>query len=157
LNELTSPSGALGLATAVLLLVLGHRLVRPARAHEWAAVAAYAAALVALVVGARGLAAAGAPPAAPAVRWTGAALLVAGLVLAGASARARLRAAAAGRAPEAPPRRARVAVHAGLALVLLGQLLRNPSTPGAIACGAAALVLGWAAVRGAAEPGRGAA
>lgn len=149
MDQLTSPQGTLGLAITALLLVVGYRLARPERAREWVAVGAYAAALVAQHLGARGLLPG--PPLAtgPAVRLVGSALLVAGLILAGTSARARRRAALRARAAAAPaePVAPRVdAAHAGLALVVVAQLLRQPSTGAAVAAGVAVAVNGWVAL-----------
>jgi hypothetical protein len=123
---------------SALLLVAGYRLARPDRGREWLAVAAYAAALAAQLLGARGLLPGAGVTAGPALRVAGAALLVAGLLLAGKPARARRRAALEGQAP--PPaagRRGVDAVYAGLALVLVGQLARAPTVAGAVATSAA--------------------
>jgi hypothetical protein len=142
LDALTSPDGALRLAIAALLAVVGHRLARPARGADWLGFLAYAGALAALYLAER--AAAPAPPVDVAVRGAGALLLVGGLVLAGAPARAARRALPAGvRPPPAEPlaARGRRLVHAGLALVLAGQLLRAPTPRGAAAVLVAAVLL----------------
>jgi hypothetical protein len=127
---LTSSPGTLELAIAALLLVLGYRLLRPARPREWVGMIAYAAAIAGQLLGASGLIR-GAVPAAPFwQRILGMGLLVAGLLLAGTPARARRRASA---------RRERAVVgadaiaHGGLALVVAGEYLRGPSTAGAVA------------------------
>lgn len=146
MDTLTSPAGSLAIAISALLLVLGFRLARPARTREWLAIAAYAGALFAQTLGAVGFL--GGPPAAPGApqRLGGAALLVAGILLAGGPARARGRAAATPGAAAAQAPGSFDPVYAGLALVLAGQLLRGPSRPGAIAVGVAVLIAGWVAL-----------
>jgi hypothetical protein len=146
MDELTSPHGSLALAIAALLVVFGFRLARPAGARAWLAFVAYAAALVLQALGARGLLPGPARDAGTGLRLAGAALLVAGLLLAGKPTRARRRPAA----PAAPAVAAEGRldpVHAGLALVLVGQLLRGPSLAGAIAVLVAVAVNGWLAAR----------
>jgi hypothetical protein len=138
MDELTSPQGSVALAVSALLLVVGYRLARPDRVREWLAVAAYAAALAAQLLAARGLLPGPAHPAGPALRLAGAAVLVVGLVVAGQPSRARRRAALAGR-PAPPARLARLdPAYAGLALVVLGQLARAPTLAGAAATAVAA-------------------
>ncbi len=127
MDDLTSPQGSVALAIAALLLVLGFRLARPGRLREWVAVATYAAALAAQLLGARGLLPGRTLAAGGALRIAGAALLVVGLVLAGTSSRARRRAATATRPEQTPVPRRVDPVYAGLALVLVGQLAREPS------------------------------
>ena len=127
---LTSPQGSIELAIGALLLVLGYRLARPARPREWAGVAAYAAGLAGQLLGASGLLHGRVLEAGVPLRILGAVLLVAGLVLAGAPARARRRLAPT--APGARPTLAMPAGHAGLALVVAGQFLRGPSTTGLV-------------------------
>ena len=129
--ELTSPEASVSLAISALLLVIGFRLAHPARSREWLAVFAYAAALAAQFLGTRGGLPGGLIAPGIALRIVGAALLVVGLVVAGSSSRARRRAAAAHDSPELLPHgQALDPVHAGLALVLVGQLLRGPSVAG---------------------------
>lgn len=137
-DALTSPEGALALATAALLLVVGLRLAGPRGAAGWAGGGAYAASLAATLLG--GLGVVPGPALAPplALRLAGAAAVVAGLLVAGA--RARRAARAAGGAAAAAP-----SAWAGLALVLVGQLARAPSAAGALGLAAAAAGLGWAA------------
>jgi hypothetical protein len=146
MDALTSPAGSLAIAISVLLLVMGFRLARPARTREWMALAAYAGALFAQTLGAVGFL--GGPLAAPGTpqRIAGAAVLVAGILFAGAPSRARRRAAARAAAARAPEARSFDPVYAGLALVLVGQLLRGPSRPGAISVAVAVLVAGWVAL-----------
>jgi hypothetical protein len=152
MDVLTSPTGSLAIAISALLLVMGFRLARPVRTREWLAIAAYAGALVALTLGALGLLEG--PAAAPglALRLAGLGVLVAGLLLAGSAARARTRAAAhahagAAAGAGAPQPTAIDPVYAGLALILVGQLLRGgPSRAGAVSVGVAVLLACWAAL-----------
>lgn len=127
MSELTSPQGSIELAIAALLVVLGFRFARPSRPSEWVAMAAYVAGLGGQLLGALGLVRGSLFPAGVGLRVLGGLSLVAGLVLAGAPARARRR-ASAGR--PAPGRAAAAAPYAGLALVLAGQFLRAPSAAG---------------------------
>jgi protein-S-isoprenylcysteine O-methyltransferase Ste14 len=140
MDDLTSPAGALALAISALLLVVGYRLARPDRSREWLAIGAYAAAHVALLLGARGLLPGAALVPGPALRIGGVALLAAGLLLAGAPARARRRPAIAGSLAGSAPGRRLDPVYAGLALVLVGQLARSPSVAGGVAALAGVLV-----------------
>jgi hypothetical protein len=151
MDALTSPEGSVALALCALLVVVGYRLARPDRGREWLAIAAYAAALVASLLGARGLLPGPTAAVAPAVRLAGAALLVLGLLLAGQPSRARRRAArrAPGEATRAPPLDL---VYAGLAVVLAGQLARAPSLAGGIATAAGVLVCLAVAATGRAGP-----
>lgn len=153
LETLTSAPGALGLAIAALLLVVGFRFLRPERGVEWAAAAGYAAALVISFAAGSGLL--GAPPAGPGApqRLAGAAVLVGGLLLAGAAVRVRHRARAGTSLPAGRGRRPVPMLHAGLALVLLGHLLRTPSRAGAAATAAALVLHAWAGLRGGKEAG----
>lgn len=144
LEALTSTPGALALAIAALLLALGLRLAPRQGAAARAAAAAYAASLAVTLLGGLGILPGPAFAAPLPLRLVGAAAIFAGLLTAGALA---------GRRGPREPRRAtwsaaprrRAAVHGGLALVLLGQLLRAPSAAGALGLAAAALVHGWAA------------
>lgn len=147
MDELTSPQGSIALAIAALLLVLGFRLARPGRAREWVAVGAYAVALGTQVVAAQGLLPGSALPAGVTVRITGAALLVLGLILAGRSSRARRRAVMNTATPSESATRSLDPVYAGLALVVLGQLLRGPSVAGGAAASAAILINVWVALK----------
>ena len=146
MDALTSPAGSLAIAISALLLVMGFRLAPPARTREWLALAAYAGALFAQTLGAIGFL--GGPIAAPGTpqRLAGAAVLVAGILLAGAPSRARRRAAASPAAARAPAPRSFDPVYVGFALILVGQLLRGPSRQGAIAVAVAVLIAGWVAL-----------
>jgi protein-S-isoprenylcysteine O-methyltransferase Ste14 len=146
-EALTSPEGSLALAIAALLLVLGFRFARPTRAHEWIAFAAYAAALALSLLAARGLVPGAAIAAGAAVRLAGGAALVAGLLLAAAAAKTRRLTPAGELAVGGPYRRARRPLEVGLALVLVGHLLRAPSSLGSLAVGAAVAFLVWSAWR----------
>lgn len=154
MDELTSPQGSLALALAALLLVVGFRLAHPGRGREWGALVAYSVAVVAQTLGARAILPGTVVPAGAPVRILGAALLVVGLVLAGSPARARRRAAGAPAAGRAPTAGRLDPVYAGLAVVLLGHLLREPSAAGAIAAGVAAPLLAWPALTSSRAPGR---
>jgi hypothetical protein len=164
MDVLATPENALALARTAVLLVLGHQLARPAHGRAVLALALYAAALVAVFLGARGLAPGGAVAAPPAARHVGLLLLVAGLVVAvvGARRRDRARAGAAARrdgAGNAAPHTARaegaVAVpagtrwmlHGGLALVLASALLREPSAAAGALTLLAIAAQAWAASR----------
>ena len=130
--------GMLALAVTVLLVVVGYRVARPARAPDWFAVAGYVSALGVLHLGAMS---SGPEPRAPLpLRIVGGALLVGGLIVAGSGVRAA-RAAGAPLLAGAPRR---PAVFVGLGLVLCGQLMRVPSAPGAVAVGLAMLAIAWA-------------
>jgi len=152
-DALTSPEGSLALAIGALLLVMGYRVARPDRAREWAAVAAYAAALVAQTLGARGLLQGAVAAPGAALRIAGAVLVVVGLVMAGTAVRARRRAARTSPADAVAPGRVGP-VYAGLAVVLAGQLLRDPSEAGFVVAAIAAPFLFWAALASPREPGR---
>jgi hypothetical protein len=155
-DELTSPQGSLALALAALLLVVGFRLAHPSRGREWGALVAYAVAVVAQTLGARGILPGAVVAAVVPMRILGAILLVVGLIMVGSPARARRRAAAAGASgTERAPTAGRLdPVYAGLAVVLLGLLVREPSAAGAIAAGVAAPFLAWPALTSRGAPGR---
>jgi hypothetical protein len=149
MDVLTSPAGSLAIAISALLLVMGFRLARPVRTREWLALAAYAGALAAQTLGALGFLMEERVAPGVSLRVAGLALLVFGLLLAGSSARARRRAAtgaATGAAARAPEARTVDPVYAGLALILVGQLLRGPSRAGAISVAVAVLIAGWVAL-----------
>lgn len=141
MDTYTAPEGALGLALTALLVVVGYRLARPRGPLAWAAALAYVAALVSSFLGARGVHGADGPPAG--VRIPGALAIVAGLVIAGAALRASGRVERTHSAVTGPARQA--GVHAGLALVLVGQLARAPSQVGAYVTAMAVLILAVAA------------
>jgi hypothetical protein len=145
MDVLTSPAGSLAIAVSALLLVMGFRLARPVRTREWLAIAAYAGAMVAQTLGAIGFIAG--PRVAPGLglRLVGLAALVIGLLLAGSSSRARRR-AATGATAAVPQARTVDPVYAGLALILVGQLVRGPSRAGAISVAVAVLIAGWVAL-----------
>jgi hypothetical protein len=139
LEILQTPAGALSLAIAALLGVLGLRLMgaalgqgRPGRATL--AAIGWGASLPLVWAGGHRLLPGAAPEAPLWLRVVGAGLLLVGLLLAG-----RARSAAAG----ASSRMVRVA--GGLSLVLAGQVARAPSAGGAVAAGVAMAALLWAA------------
>lgn len=143
MDSLTSPDGALGLATTVLVIVVGYRVARPERRPDWLAVLGYAGAMAVIFLGGRG-----SPDRAAthlALRLVGAAALLVGLVVAGAGVRASRRGVPPRDAAASPlPRHSRPLVHAGLLLALVGQLLRAPTQIGALALGVALVPLAWA-------------
>jgi protein-S-isoprenylcysteine O-methyltransferase Ste14 len=148
LEALTSPEGSLALAIAALLLVLGFRFARPDRPHAWIAFLAYAGALAVSLVAALDLVP-GTPVAASApVRIAGAALLVVGLLLAAAASKASRVVHPGALVVAGPYRRVRRPLEAGLALVLVGHVLRAPSLLGWAAVAAAVALLAWSAWRG---------
>lgn len=134
MDRLTSTEGSLALAVSALLLVVGYRFTRPSRGREWGTIVAYATALVLGLLGAQGLLP-GTSPASPpaALRIPGAVLIGAGLLLAGAASRAHSGAAPGVLVTTGPYARIRHPLYAGLAIALLGHLLRGPSRPGALA------------------------
>jgi hypothetical protein len=129
-DQLTSPEGSIELAITALLLVLGYRLIRPTQAREWIGITAYAAGLAVQLLVGSGLIHGAVLAVGLWQRVLGAAVLVAGLVLAGTPARVRRRALSS--APAPTPARALAAGQAGLALVVAGQFLRGPSTSGLV-------------------------
>lgn len=142
METFTGAEGALGLALTTLLVVTGYRLAAPRGTVAWAAVLAYVLALVAIHAGALGTQHTE-PPAI--LRVAGALGVVTGLVMAGTSARAARRLAHDLRAG-APAVRSGPLLPAGLAMALLGQLVRAPSRGGTLAVALAVLLLGWTAV-----------
>src|SRR5512138_1800792 len=86
-----TPEGTLALAIAVLEVVLGWRFTLPERGRDLGGFLTYAVAIGLGFTVSRGLVPAFTPlPASLAMRLTGAALLLVGLVVAGASSKARL-------------------------------------------------------------------
>jgi protein-S-isoprenylcysteine O-methyltransferase Ste14 len=140
-EKLTSAEGSLALAITALLLVMGFRLARPARGREWGAITTYATAIVLTLLAAHGLLP-GPPPPTPAapVRIAGAALLVSGLLLAGAAAGVRASTPAGELATTGPYSRVRHPLYIGLVLVVIGNVVRAPSTAGLLSAAAAAVV-----------------
>lgn len=134
MEQVLSPEGSLALAVAALVAVLGWRFTLPERGRDLAAVLVFVAAVAVTFAAGSGLVPGGGPVAAPlSVRVVGAALLVAGLLLAGRSFKARLLAGRGHLAEAGPYARIRHPLYAGLALVLVGHLLRLPSRAGALA------------------------
>lgn len=145
MDDLTSPTGSLGAAIVALLFVVGYRLLRPSRGRDWLALAAYAAGLAGQFLGAHGLLPGRALVPGAALRIGGAALLVAGLVVAGRPSRTRRRTPDGDAEASNPSRRGWDPVATGLALVLLGQLARTPSHAGVVATAGAVAVCALAA------------
>jgi protein-S-isoprenylcysteine O-methyltransferase Ste14 len=133
-ESVLTPEGSLALAISALVVMLGWRFTLPVRGRDFAGVVVYIAAIAVSFAAGRGLLPGGGPVAAgPVARLGGAALLVAGLLLAGASFKARLLAGRGHLAEAGPYARIRHPLYAGLALVLVGHLLRLPSRAGALA------------------------
>jgi len=131
MTELLTPEGALALAIAVLELVLGWRFTLPDRGRDVAGFCAFALAVVLGFLAGRGYLAPSPALVSPAsVRIGGGVLLLAGLLLAGASARARLEAGRGRLATGGPYAWVRHPLYLGLSLVLVGGWLRAPSTLG---------------------------
>lgn len=134
MESVLSPEGSLALAISALVVVLGWRFALPERGRDFAGILVFVTAVVLTFAVGRGLVPGSGPTAAgPFLRVTGGALIVAGLLLAGASFKARLLAGRGRLAATGPYARIRHPLYAGLALVLVGHLLRLPSQPGALA------------------------
>jgi protein-S-isoprenylcysteine O-methyltransferase Ste14 len=134
MGSLLTPEGSLALAIAALVAVLGWRFTLPERARDFGGVLVFVAAVAVGLLGGRGLLPGTEPAAAGgAARIGGAAGLVAGLLLAGASFKARLLAGRRALAATGPYARLRHPLYVGLALVLAGHLARAPSRAGALA------------------------
>jgi len=148
MSELLTPEGSLALAIAALQLVLGWRFTLPERGRDVAGFLLYAAAVGLAFAAGRGLLPAS-PPLAGALplRLAGAALLLGGLALAGASQKARLLAGRGALATSGPYGRLRHPLYVGLALVLAGGVLRAPSAVGAAAAAIAVAHYAWLALR----------
>jgi len=148
MSELLTPAGSLALAIAALQLVLGWRFTLPERGRDVAGFLLYAAAVGLGFAAARGLLP-GSPPlgGALALRVGGAALLLGGLALAGASQKARLLAGRGALATSGPYARLRHPLYVGLALVLAGGVLRAPTGLGVAAAAVAIVHYAWLALR----------
>jgi protein-S-isoprenylcysteine O-methyltransferase Ste14 len=134
MESLLTPEGSLALAIAALVVVLGWRFTLPERARDFGGVLVFVAAVAVTLLAGRGLLRGAEPVAAGAVaRIGGAAVLVAGLLLGGASYRARLVAGRGALATAGPYARLRHPLYVGLALALAGHLARAPSRAGALA------------------------
>jgi protein-S-isoprenylcysteine O-methyltransferase Ste14 len=144
MSELFTPEGSLALAIAALQLVLGWRFTLPERGRDVAGFLTYAAAVAVGFAAGRGLVGASPPLPAPlAMRVAGAALLVCGLLLAGASQRARLLAGRGRLATAGAYARIRHPLYLGLVLVLAGGWLRAPSAIGGLLAAIAAAQYVW--------------
>lgn len=133
MESVLSAEGSLALAIAALVVVLGWRFTLPERGRDFAAALVFVAAVALTFAAGRGLVPRAAPwSAGVALRLLGAAMLVGGLALAGASFRARLRAGRGRLAVLGPYARLRHPLYAGLGLALVGHLLRLPSQLGAV-------------------------
>jgi protein-S-isoprenylcysteine O-methyltransferase Ste14 len=154
MSELLTPAGSLALAVAALQLVLGWRFTLPERGRDVAGFLLYAAAVGLGFAAARGLLPAS-PPLAGAfpLRLAGAALLLGGLALAGASQKARLLAGRGALATSGPYGRLRHPLYVGLALVLAGGALRAPTELGLAAAALAIAHYAWLGLREEREAG----
>lgn len=134
MEALLSPEGSLALAIAALVVVLGWRFTLPERGRDFAGTLVLIAAVAVTFAAGRGLLPGAEPVAVGAApRISGSVLLVLGLLLAGASFKARLVAGRNRLATTGPYARLRHPLYAGLTLVLVGLLVRSPSRAGALA------------------------
>jgi protein-S-isoprenylcysteine O-methyltransferase Ste14 len=145
-ESVLSAEGSIALAISALTLVLGWRFTLPERGRDFAGILVFAAAIaVTFAAGRELIPHAGAVTPGPATRLAGGALLVAGLMLSGASFRARL-VAGRGRLVEGGPyARVRQPLYLGLGLALVGHLLRLPSQVGTLATAIALVQYIWLA------------
>lgn len=131
MESLLSAEGSLTVAISALAIVLGYRFTLPERGRDFAGLLVYVAAIGVTLAAAHGLIPrAGAIEPGLASRLPGSVLLIAGFVLAGASYRARLEAGRGQLATSGPYARVRHPLYLGLGLVLVGHLLRLPSSAG---------------------------
>ena len=144
MSELLTPEGSLALAIAVLEIVLGYRFTLPERGRDLGGFLTYAAAIGLGFLAGRGLVPASPPLPAPfPVRVLGAAALLVGLWLAGASSKTRLLAGRGRIVTGGPYARVRHPLYLGLGLVLAGSLLRAPSAVGGLAAAVAVAQYVW--------------
>ncbi len=134
MDSILTAEGSLALAISALAIVLGYRFTLPVRGRDFGGLVVYVVAVAVTFAAAHGLVPrAGAVEAGPAARLLGGALMILGLALAGASFKARLQAGRGRLATGGPYARIRQPLHLGLGLVLLGHLLRLPSSAGLLA------------------------
>lgn len=147
MTSLLTPEGTLALAIGVLELVLGWRFTLPDRGRDVAGFCVFALAVILGFLTGRGYV-----PASPAlisptsVRIAGGVVLLAGLMLAGRSARARMEAGQGRLVTGGPYARIRHPLYLGLSLVLVGGCLRSPSTLGWIPAALAVAGYVWLGV-----------
>lgn len=155
MSNLLNPEGSLALAIAALQLVLGYRFTLAERGRDLLGLLVYALAVGQTFAAERGFLPGVVPSPVPLqVRLAGAAVLCAGLWLAGASSKARLLAGRGALATGGAYSRIRHPLYLGLGLALIGGLLRSPTVIGGALAGAAAGVyaaLGALDERGAAR------
>jgi len=146
MTSLLTPEGSLALAAAALLVVLGWRFTIAGRPRELLGVLGFVLAVAITLAGALDLVP-GSPvrPAPFPVRLAGAALLVGGLLVAGASFRARRAIGHGALCTGGVYARLRHPLYLGLGLALLGNLLRTPNLAGAVAVGFALVLSAWLA------------
>ena len=148
MTSLLTPDGSLALATAALVIVLGWRFTLARRARDVAGALGFVLAVAVTLAGAFGLV-----PGSPAhsanlpIRLAGAALLVGGLLLAGASFRTRRGIGPGVLCTGNAYARIRHPLFAGLSLALVGNLLRTPHVAGAVAVTFAVVLYAWLARR----------
>lgn len=143
MNPIQTPEGSLALAIAVLLLVLGWRFTLARNLLDVVGLAAFALADAVALAGTLGLLPA--RPAPLSVRLTGVALLVSGLLVAGASFRARQAVGPGVLCTVGVYARLRHPLYAGLGLTLVGNALRTPHLAGAAAVAFALGLYAWLA------------
>ncbi len=131
MDTLLSAEGSLTVAISALAIVLGYRFTLPERGRDFGALLVYVAAIgVTLAAGHGLIPRAGAFEPGLALRIPGSMLLIAGILLAGASFRTRLEAGRGALATRGPYSRVRHPLYLGLGMVLVGHLLRLPSSAG---------------------------
>ncbi len=131
MESFLSAEGSLTVAISALAIVLGYRFTLPERGRDFTGLLVYVAAIGVTLAAAHGLVPhAGAIEPGLALRAPGSLLLILGFVLAGASYRARLEAGRGALATGGPYARVRHPLYLGLGMVLLGHLLRLPSSAG---------------------------
>ncbi len=149
MDSLLSAEGSLAVAISALAIVLGYRFTLPERGRDFGGLLVYVAAIGVTLAAAHGLVPrAGAVAPGLALRALASVLLIAGFLLAGASFRARLEAGRGALATRGPYARVRHPLYLGLGMVLVGHLLRLPSSAGLLPI---ALALASYAFSGAAE------
>ena len=146
MTSLLDPDGSLALATAALLIVIAWRFTLAGRLRDVAGIGGFAMAVVITMVGGLGLVPASpVHPTTPPVRLAGVALLIGGLLVAGASFRARHASEPGALCTGHVYARLRHPLYGGLGLALVGNLLRTPHLAGAVAVGSALGLFAWLA------------
>ena len=134
MESVLSPEGSLALAISALVVVLGWRFALPERGRDFAGMLVFVTAVVLTFAVGRGLIPGSGPTrpgrfcGSPAAHWSSSASCSPARRF-----KARLLAGRGRLAVTGPYARIRHPLYAGLALVLVGHLLRLPSQPGALA------------------------